>query len=401
MNRLLAIFAAVLLIILMAHPGLTTDSAAATPDKLFCSGFEACPPYCGNGSLDPGEACDDGNQVDGDGCSANCLSDETCGNFVTDHPVGETCDDGNTEDGDGCSAVCQLGCVQDNLRVCDRTNANGSCTGFEACNLGLWGSCSAPEPSTEVCDNIDNDCDGVTDEGFSGLGDSCSAGVGACQQPGVLVCDPGNPAGPPICSATPGVPGSESCNGIDDDCDGVVDNGVPSPLCANQSGVCVNSAKLCAGTIGYLECAYAEYGSDYEPVELSCDGLDNDCDGLADNGLPLQLCSAQEGVCAGSVKTCGGENLWQECGPAEYGPDFEAVEVTCDYKDNDCDGQVDEPFDLATDLNNCGYCGYVCASPPHSNPYCEFSACGYTCETGYSECDYDPTNGCETFGSCP
>ena len=59
---------------------------------------------CGNGELDTGEVCDDANTTSGDGCSANCLSDETCGNSITD--VGEVCDDGNTVAGDGCSADC-------------------------------------------------------------------------------------------------------------------------------------------------------------------------------------------------------------------------------------------------------------------------------------------------------
>jgi cysteine-rich repeat protein len=62
---------------------------------------------CGDGVLQPGEACDDGNKVDGDGCSADCTSNETCGNGVTDKVVGEVCDDANTVGGDGCSADCR------------------------------------------------------------------------------------------------------------------------------------------------------------------------------------------------------------------------------------------------------------------------------------------------------
>lgn len=78
-----------------------SESAAA------CVGLDQCPipdPRCGNGFLQPGEGCDDGNAAGGDGCSAACLLE--CGNHVID--PGETCDDGNTEDGDGCSAVCRL-----------------------------------------------------------------------------------------------------------------------------------------------------------------------------------------------------------------------------------------------------------------------------------------------------
>jgi cysteine-rich repeat protein len=63
---------------------------------------------CGNARVDPGEVCDDGNTKDGDGCSADCKSNETCGNGILDDHAStpEVCDDGNTADGDGCSHDC-------------------------------------------------------------------------------------------------------------------------------------------------------------------------------------------------------------------------------------------------------------------------------------------------------
>jgi cysteine-rich repeat protein len=60
---------------------------------------------CGNGIVDPGEQCDDGNTVPGDGCSATCQREPRCGDGVVDS--GEQCDDGNTVSGDGCSATCR------------------------------------------------------------------------------------------------------------------------------------------------------------------------------------------------------------------------------------------------------------------------------------------------------
>jgi cysteine-rich repeat protein len=63
---------------------------------------------CGNGRLDPGEICDDGNQLALDGCSADCMSDETCGNGIIDLTKTETCDDGNLVDHDGCTSTCQV-----------------------------------------------------------------------------------------------------------------------------------------------------------------------------------------------------------------------------------------------------------------------------------------------------
>jgi cysteine-rich repeat protein len=63
---------------------------------------------CGNGFLDPGEVCDDANRRSADGCSADCQSNETCGNGYVDSAVGEQCDDGNLISGDGCSGMCRF-----------------------------------------------------------------------------------------------------------------------------------------------------------------------------------------------------------------------------------------------------------------------------------------------------
>lgn len=65
---------------------------------------------CGDGIVDDlwGEACDDGNLGGGDGCAADCSSTEACGNLLLDLAVAETCDDGNLADADGCSATCEL-----------------------------------------------------------------------------------------------------------------------------------------------------------------------------------------------------------------------------------------------------------------------------------------------------
>lgn len=61
---------------------------------------------CGNGTVDIGEGCDDGNRIDGDGCSSLCIAEILCGNGVVD--AGEQCDDGNDIDNDGCSNNCVI-----------------------------------------------------------------------------------------------------------------------------------------------------------------------------------------------------------------------------------------------------------------------------------------------------
>jgi cysteine-rich repeat protein len=79
------------------------DDGRVDCDDEGCVFAVACS-ACGNGVVEDGEACDDGDRVDGDGCSARCLL-ERCGNGVLDDD--EVCDDGNLDGGDGCSARCE------------------------------------------------------------------------------------------------------------------------------------------------------------------------------------------------------------------------------------------------------------------------------------------------------
>ena len=84
---------------------LATCEATEVPAGRCFSGV-CLPAGCGNGELEPEELCDDGNVLPGDGCSADCLSRESCGDGYTDHMRGEECDDANTRGRDGCSNLC-------------------------------------------------------------------------------------------------------------------------------------------------------------------------------------------------------------------------------------------------------------------------------------------------------
>jgi hypothetical protein len=84
------------------------------------------------------------------------------------------------------------------------------------------------------CDGFDGDCDGVVDDSFENLGDPCDNGDrGACRDVGEIACDPSDDSAT-ICDLSvlpdpvPGAPSAELCNGVDDNCDGVVDNSDPS-----------------------------------------------------------------------------------------------------------------------------------------------------------------------------
>ena len=91
---------------------------------------------CGNGRIEAGESCDDGNQSGGDGCSAQCQVEADCGNGVLD--LGESCDDGNNQGGDGCDAQCRVetecgnGIVEPGEQ-CDDGNANSGDGCSNAC----------------------------------------------------------------------------------------------------------------------------------------------------------------------------------------------------------------------------------------------------------------------------
>lgn len=128
---------------------------------------------------------------------------------------------------------------------------NGECTnGRGACAVdGKWVCedtsviCNAIERqgTDEECNSIDDDCDGSTDEEV-GPGAACTAGIGICQRSGFERCE----AGVPVCDAVPGPadPAGESCNGLDDDCDGWIDADRDADLDAN--GATFDDTPICA-----------------------------------------------------------------------------------------------------------------------------------------------------------
>jgi cysteine-rich repeat protein len=98
-------------------------------------------PYCGDGTLDSNEQCDDGNTADGDGCSANCTTEPPpppppcCGDGTVD--AGEECDDGNTTSGDGCSATCtteHIPCCGDGTLDAGEQCDDGNTTDGDGCS---------------------------------------------------------------------------------------------------------------------------------------------------------------------------------------------------------------------------------------------------------------------------
>lgn len=164
-------------------------------------------------------------------------------------PAKENCLDGLDQDCDGlidcadddCSTMawCQTGPdVRDGAIVITGWPGDSGIRDTRSDVPGIGPQCS---PRPEVCNNIDDNCDGVIDEGFD-VSTRCVVGIGACQRDGHRYCKPDGLG--TACNAVAGDPVTEVCgNGLDDDCDGEVDEG-----CSPDGGI--PSAAADTGTAG-------------------------------------------------------------------------------------------------------------------------------------------------------
>ena len=187
------------------------------------------------------------------------------------------------------------------------------------------------------CDGLDNDCDGDADD--EGTAPDADLQQGVCAG-SLRVC--GGTSGwvePDYTAITDYETVESRCDALDNDCNGQADDLSDAPLADLQDGVCAGAKKTCDGVGGFEEPDYAAYNAAYADLD-DCDGLDNDCDGEADDEGTAPDADLQQGVCAGSLRVCGGLSGWVE-------PDYTAITGyadldDCDGLDNDCDGDADD-----------------------------------------------------------
>lgn len=231
-------------------------------------------------------------------------------------------------------------------------------------------ACEVSNGGVEVCDGLDNNCDGQIDEGDPGGGATCeTANLGICK-PGITACILGalecnaiNPSVPEDC-------GSDGTgNGLDDDCDGEVDEGCAEcvegdardcytgPAGTQGRGECLGGTQVCTGG-QWPACA-----GEVTPATEICNGKDDDCDGVIDNGVTTTYYLDGDNDGYGdddpttSIQACSPSTGYVEnaddCDDANAAINPDAVEV-CDGFDNNCDGNIDQtPIGVAL-TKSCG-----------------------------------------------
>ncbi len=245
-------------------------------------------------------------------------------------PAPETCngldDDCNAQPDDGIADIVtgtDSGVCQTEIQSC----VGGS---FQVTQTGIG-------PSQETCNGLDDDCNDVPDDGIDDI--VTGTDVGACRT-GIQSCIGGS-----FQVTQVGIPpAQETCNGIDEDCDGTPDNGITDLVSGSDIGECRTEIQRCLG--GSFQVTQTGIG----PVPEQCNGLDDDCDTVPDDNIPDIVTTTDTGECQAEIQSCidGSFQITQTgVGPAPE---------QCNGLDDDCDEQIDEDIADLVNGSDVGAC---------------------------------------------
>jgi RHS repeat-associated protein len=297
---------------------LTTSVCARNAD---CASGMRCVVASGICVPNSAENCESTTQLPDGGVGQPCTSTSTTD--ITCNGVDDDCNGKIDEDYLAQSVSCGVG-------ACMRTRPT-SCVGgtvVDACTPGT------PTPTDATCDGVDDNCNGTSDEGFVSSGTSC--GVGHCAAQGNMTCV----NGAAVNSCVPGVPAPNdaTCDATDDDCDGALDENYLTETISCGLGACATTGtRTCSGGMVVTSCTEGS-GSDTDPI---CNGIDDDCDGRVDEEHEAQETTCGVGACASQGRTsCINGAEINSCTPGESA----GSDASCDGIDSDCDGLVDEGY---------------------------------------------------------
>lgn len=195
----------------------------------------------------------------------------------------------------------------------------------------------------ETCNGADDNCNGVIDDGLTAC--ACKDGAKRVREMQETCNGVDDDCNEQVDEGFSTI--SETCNGQDDNCDGIVDNIPPDqiPLNSKQQGPCAGKKQRCSAT-GFVDDYSGVVG--YEATETLCDTKDDDCDGHKDKDDGVRRCQCgdttaplSEEVCNNVDDNCNGQIDEQliTCGCKDGAA---PTTETCNNKDDDCDGTVDE-----------------------------------------------------------
>jgi hypothetical protein len=245
--------------------------------------------------------------------------------------------------------------------TCSHKNVFGKCLGSRACTPDGLSDCDAPVPAEEECNGLDDNCDGQTDEGIEGAKCKKTNAFGSC-----IGVAKGCENGKAVCDAKE--PELEICNGLDDDCDGVVDNGI-----CDDGNPCTKD--ICNG---------ADCKHDQGALGLTCD----------DGNACTQEDQCAAGACVGGgLKTCDDQNACttDACDPAKgcvHGS--VAAATSCDSDGNPC---------TADGCDGKGKCVHPALDTGSACPDDGNACTADTCD-GAGACLHNANNVCNIGGTC-